>query len=107
MRDSIIRSLPIEFWTLNKSGVIMKIPCTKQCLKYPICKTCEVIKCKDLLEFYERTRDEADIKLTWKRIHEKLPTLKRLQINNVVSYGHNFICDPAKHNGKIYEGNGK
>lgn len=75
----------------------MNIPCSKECLKYPICKHYRFIKCKDLLTYFETSRVECTTQLTWKRIHEVLPMLVNIVINKTVSYGYSPLFDPDKY----------
>lgn len=54
-----------------------KSPCTKECLKYPICIHREYVKCKSLYSYYIYlvTYQNYNMKTIWGMLKTNLPNL--------------------------------
>jgi len=52
------------------------LPCIrKKCLKYPVCRHKEKIKCEELNTYYHRVNLLFELKIIWKKINKSFPSL--------------------------------
>jgi len=81
----------------------MKFPCSKKCLKYPICKYARMIDCPDLLKYFEDERNKSDADSRWKIIRNTLPNLVNIKMKDNVYYGFSYVCTPDRSKGTYHD----